>query len=224
MEKRVAIAIWMLSTGYSFKSIAKVFAVGKSTAVTICKEFCRELKRGSSEYISFPVTPHENAGAILKFKADVNCKISQAVDALDGTHMPILSPATESKNDYYSRKKMHTINNQVVAGANLMFLDVVTCFPGCMHDARVLQHTALFGMARKSGILSKPSDQINHVTIKPVLLGDGAYPLSTWMMKPYAVLSKFDPCRKKIKTKNFHLQECLWKELLAFLKLVGDTF
>ena len=40
VEKRVAIAIWRLSTGNSFRSIAKVFAVGKSTAVTICKEFC----------------------------------------------------------------------------------------------------------------------------------------------------------------------------------------
>ena len=50
VEKRVAIAIWRLPTGNSFRSIAKVFAVGKSTAVTICKEFCRELKRRSSEY------------------------------------------------------------------------------------------------------------------------------------------------------------------------------
>ena len=68
-----------------------------------------------------------------------------------------------------------------------MFLDVGTGFPGRMHDARVLQHTALFHMARQGEVLlSKPSDQINNVTIKPVLLGDGAYPLSTWMMKPYA--------------------------------------
>ena len=43
-----------------------------------------------------------------------------------------------------------------------------------MHDALVLQHTALFYMARQGEILSKPSGQINNVTIKPVLLGDGA--------------------------------------------------
>ena len=43
-----------------------------------------------------------------------------------------------------------------------------------MHDALVLQHTALFHMARQGEILSKPSGQINNVTIKPVLLGDGA--------------------------------------------------
>ena len=126
--------------------------------MTICKEFCRELKRRSSEYISFPVTRRENAEAILKLKADMNCKIQQAVDAIDGTHIPILIPATESKNDYYSRKKRHTINTQAAIGANLMFLDIATGFPGCMHDARVLQHTGLFRMARQGEILSKPSD------------------------------------------------------------------
>ena len=112
--------------GNSLRSITKVFAVGKSTAVTICKEFWRELTNRSSEYISFPVTRRENAEAILKFKADVNCKIPQAVGAIDGTHIPILTPGTESKNDYYSRKKRHTLNTQAVVRANLMFLDVAT--------------------------------------------------------------------------------------------------
>ena len=104
----------------------------------------------------------------------MNCKIPQAVGAIDDTHIPILTPATESKNNYYSRKKRHTINNQAVVGANLMFLDDVTGFPGCMHVARVLQHTALFCMARQGEILSKPPDQINNVRIKPALLEDEA--------------------------------------------------
>ena len=109
-------------------------------------------------YISFPVTRRENAEATLKFKADVNCKIPQAVGAIDGTHIPILSPAPESKNHYYSRKKRHTINTQAAVGAKLMFLDVATGFPGCMHDAQVLQHTVLFRMTRQGKILSKPPD------------------------------------------------------------------
>ena len=104
VEKRVAIAIWRLSTENSFKSIAKVFAVGKSTAVTICKEFYRELKRRSSKYISFLVTLSENAEAILTFKADVNCKIPQAAGAIDGTHIPILTPATERAITIAERK------------------------------------------------------------------------------------------------------------------------
>ena len=66
-----------------------------------------------------------------------------------------------------------------------MFLDVPTGFPGRMHDARILQHSPLFCIARQGEILSKLSDQISNVTIKPVLLGDGVYRLSAWMIKPY---------------------------------------
>ena len=141
----------------------------------------------------------------------MSCKIPQAFGVIDGTHIPILTPATESKINYYSRKKRHTINSPAIVGANFMFLDVVTVFPGCMHDARVLQHTSLFRMARQSEILSKPSNKINNVTIKPVFLGDGAYPLSTWMMKPYAFSPNLTRAEKKL-TKNFHLHECVWNE------------
>ena len=37
VQKRVAIALWGLSTGNSFRTIAKTLAVGKSTAVSITK-------------------------------------------------------------------------------------------------------------------------------------------------------------------------------------------
>ena len=53
VEKGIAIGMWRLSTGNSFRSIAKVFAVGKATTMTIWKQFCRELKRWLSEYIDF---------------------------------------------------------------------------------------------------------------------------------------------------------------------------
>ena len=38
-QKRVAIALWRLSTGNSFRSIAAVFGVGKSSAVDMKKLF-----------------------------------------------------------------------------------------------------------------------------------------------------------------------------------------
>ena len=44
IEKPVAIAIWRLSTGNSFRSVAKTFAVGKSIAVKITREFCTEMR------------------------------------------------------------------------------------------------------------------------------------------------------------------------------------
>ena len=41
VQKRVAIALWRLSTGNSFRTIAKTLAVGKSTAVSITKVFVK---------------------------------------------------------------------------------------------------------------------------------------------------------------------------------------
>ena len=40
IEKRVAIALWRLPTGNSYRSVSKTFAVGKSTAVSNTKSFC----------------------------------------------------------------------------------------------------------------------------------------------------------------------------------------
>ena len=43
IKKRVVIALWRLPTGNSFRTVVKTFAVGKSTAVQITREFCSEM-------------------------------------------------------------------------------------------------------------------------------------------------------------------------------------
>ena len=103
-----------------------------------------------------------------------------------------------------------------------MFLDVPTGFPGRMHDARIFAAYPLFCIARQGKILSKLFNQISNVTTKLVLLGDGVYRLSAWMMKPYVYSPNLTHAEKKF-NKNFHLQECLRQEFSAFLKLVGDA-
>ena len=51
IEKRVAIALWRLSTGNLFRNIAKTFVVGKSTGFQIPREFCSEMLRLAPRYI-----------------------------------------------------------------------------------------------------------------------------------------------------------------------------
>ena len=49
IEKRVAIALWRLSTGNLFRTVAKTFVVGKSTAVDLeAEEKQRKLLNSSS--------------------------------------------------------------------------------------------------------------------------------------------------------------------------------
>ena len=56
VEKRVAIALWMLAAGNSYRSIGKNFAVSKSLAVEITNEFCKCIIEMASEFIGFPKT------------------------------------------------------------------------------------------------------------------------------------------------------------------------
>ena len=184
VEKRVAISVWRLGTGNSFRTVAKTFAVGKATALHIVHEFCEALNRLSSTYVNFPRTPLELRKAIHLFKEDVKCKIPQAFAAVCGTHIEILAPNCASKTDYFARTKHYTVNTQCVAGANLIFYSVATGYPGSYHDARVWGESRI-GKFVESGALKYPEEIIGQVKVNPLLLGDGAYPLSVNLIKPY---------------------------------------
>ena len=88
IEKRVAIALWRLSTGNTFRTVTKTFGVGKSMAVQITRQSCSEMLRLARCYIHFPRSRRETAEAIEQFKVFCQCRIPQIIGALDGTHIP----------------------------------------------------------------------------------------------------------------------------------------
>ena len=54
IEKRVAIAMWRLSTGNSYRTIAKVFSVSPPSVNKIVLEFCTVLDMMGESFIKFP--------------------------------------------------------------------------------------------------------------------------------------------------------------------------
>ncbi|XP_066929993.1 uncharacterized protein [Clytia hemisphaerica] len=173
------------------------------------------------------VTRDETREEIGRFKEETNCKIPQVVGAIDGTHIKITAPASEHKGDYYSRKQCYTINTQAVVGGNLKILDVATGFPGSIHDARVLAHTSLFRKAERLEILTDPTKRIDNNTIRPLLLGDGAYPLVPWLVKPYPFIPALTRSEKRFNKilssarvtveRGFGILKARWRCLLTRL-------
>ena len=138
----------------------------------------------SSAVYSFPRSRRETAEAIEQFKVFCQGRIPQVLEALDGTHIPIVAPNVDGKADYFSRKQRYTISTQGLVGANLVFLDVATGFPGSYHDAGNFRNSSLYTQAENGEILIKPEDVIENSRVRPLVLGDGAYPLLPWLIKP----------------------------------------
>lgn len=191
--KRVAIALWRLAGGASFREVATHFDVGKSSCVTITKEFCRALNRFSRRFIKLPVNHRDTTRAIALFQDE--CKIPQAVGAIDGTHIEIVAP--KNPFDYFDRQHRYSVIMQAAAGENLMFLDTAIGYPGSMHDARVLRNSELFRKVENGNILREPVVNINGNDIRPLLLGDGAYPLLPWLLKPYPNNIVLNPTQRR---------------------------
>lgn len=193
-----AIGVWRLETGNAFRTVAKTFGVGDSTAVEITHEFCSALVSLKNLYVKFPKNAVELGEAIEQFKADAGCRFPQAFSAVDGTLVEIVAPDTVSKTDYYARTRRYAINTQGIVGAKLLFFHVATGYPGSLHDARVWSNTQVYVKIKSGEILKYTEEIVENFRIKPLILGDGAYPLSPNLMKPYPFSNQLSREEKKI--------------------------
>ena len=67
-EKRVAVAIWRLSTGNSFQTASKVLGIGLATSSEFCMRLCKIMSSLAHNFIKFPKNGQKTAIAILGFK------------------------------------------------------------------------------------------------------------------------------------------------------------
>lgn len=141
------------------------------------------------EYIRFPVTNEEIIATRVTFEELTD--LPNVIGAVDGTHIKIKTPV-ESGPDYFSRLQQHDVVVQAVADGEKRFLDVAAGFPGSMHDSQVLKNSSLYRRVLNQEILAGPTIPVEDQQIKSYLLGDSAYPLSTWLLKPFSEATR-DP-------------------------------
>ena len=183
VEKRVAITMYFLSSTAEYRTIANLFGVSKAFVCLCIKDVCAAiLKRLQSKYITIPKR-NELENIISKYKRKWG--FPACFGAIDGTHIPISAPYL-AHSDYINRKGYHSIVMQAVVDCNYLFRDIVVGWPGSVHDARVLSNSKIFQSAEENTLLPKDfTVDVGGKRVAPVLLGDPAYPLLNWLMKPF---------------------------------------
>ncbi|XP_067388051.1 uncharacterized protein [Emydura macquarii macquarii] len=178
VEKRVAIALWKLATPDCYRSVGNQFGVGKSTVGTAVHQVCSAINR----LLLRRVVTLGNVQDIVEGFAMLgfpNCG-----GAIDGTHIPILAPA-HLATEYINRKGYFSMVLQGLVDHRGHFTDINVGWSGKAHDAHVFRNSGLFCKMQAGTFFPNQKIQIGSVEMPIVILGDPAYPLLPWLMKPY---------------------------------------
>ncbi|XP_051181029.1 protein ALP1-like [Lolium perenne] len=172
VHQRVAVCLWRLATGEPLREVSRRFGLGISTCHNIVLQVCAALTT-----VLLPRTirwPHD-----LSFHNTSG--IPGVVGALCTDHIPI-GPPKDGVADYYNRrlterntKASYSVAVQAVVAPDGAFTDISIGLPGSLSDAAVLDRSALHSSCQ-SGALG-PHHR---------LVGGKSYPLTDWMLVPYA--------------------------------------
>ena len=212
-ERRVAITLWVLATPAEYRSVAHLFGLARCTVCKIVNETCRAIiQKLLPLYIRFP-TGSGLADVVRGFKDKFG--IPQCAGSIDGSHVPV-TPPSMNHTDYYNRKGWYSMLVQAVVDHNYLFRDLCVGWPGSVHDARVLANSTLFRKVTSGDLLQGDKEDIQGQELGLYLIGDSAYPLSPWLIKPFAFSSTLTTRQK---TFNYRLSRARVVVEIAFGRL-----
>ncbi|XP_065423564.1 uncharacterized protein LOC135975661 [Chrysemys picta bellii] len=209
VQKRMAIALWKLAMLDSYRSVANHFGVGKSTVGVVVMQVAKAIV----DVLLPKVVTLGNVEAIIDGFAAMgfpNCG-----GAIDGTHIPILAPDHQA-SQYINRKGYFSMVLQALVDHRGRFTNINVGWPGKVHDARVFRNSGLFRQLQQGIYFPDHKITVGNVEMPIVILGDPAYPLMPWLMKPYT--GALDSEKELF---NYRLSKCRMVVECAFGRLKG---
>ena len=182
IRTRVAVTLWRLATNIEYRTIAELFGLGRSTVCEIVIDTCDAIAGHlAPRHIYIP--QNESLKEVVD-GFEWRWGFPQAAGAIDGTHIPILKPH-HSAADYYCRKGYYSLLMQALVDYRGIFMNVYIGWPGKTHDARVFANSSVYADMINDRLFPNWTRQIEGIDVPLVILGDPAYPLLPWLMKPY---------------------------------------
>ena len=169
--------------------------LGLSTVCTITKEVSQAiidllLEESVTEYMPHSEQEYKNKMVEMEEMWQFPC----CWGALDGCHIPIQCPpgGRESNKEYHNLKNFYSIILMAMVDSHYQFIWGSCGYPRNSHDAIILQSTELWADIQDWNYLPTIAKEVDKQNVPPLVIADSAFPLTTWLMKPFthAVLSE----------------------------------
>uniref|UniRef100_UPI00358EEE5F putative nuclease HARBI1 n=1 Tax=Myxine glutinosa TaxID=7769 RepID=UPI00358EEE5F len=183
---KLAITLRHLATGDLYPTLSYDFRVSRNTIVKFIPEVCQAIvAEFKEEMVKCPTTPEEWTEVADDFESKWN--IPHVLGALDGKHVA-LRCAPNSGSVYHNYKGFFSIVLMALVDADYKFLWVDVGGMGHMSDAQILNASELKECIENETIgFPDPLAMRNDDEEIPFfILGDDAFALRTYLMKPYA--------------------------------------
>ena len=185
---RLAITLYKLARGDYMYTIAEMCGLAMSTVCVIVIETCKILVNNLWDDVvkrHFPRTEKDFERSMEEFGEE--WQFPYAFAAVDGSHLPIKCPkgGAQAMKQYFNFKGFYSIVLMALVDAKYRFIWASVGAPGNTHDSTMMQSTELWSQIVEGKIIPNLVQEVNNIEVPPLILGDGAFPLRTWIMKPH---------------------------------------
>ena len=192
---KLAVTLRFLATGEAYKSLGTTFRCGMNTISLFVPEVCEAIiQEYLQEVVVLPTTEDQWKAVAEGFANKWN--FHHAIGAIDGKHIAMECPA-RGGSLYYNYKGYHSIVLLALADSEGRFLYIDVGANGSASDGGIFQVTPLREALEKR-LAGLPAPEPLPGDDHPVpyyILGDNAFPMKTWLQKPFPQRSLDPPSR-----------------------------